>query len=71
MRIYIFTMAILPVMSATHVDMVVMLHACDTATDYAMAKAVRWGADVILVRRACGRHELNSQISNGRSSRFW
>jgi hypothetical protein len=44
-------------------DLVVSLHACDTATDHALARAVRWEAAVILAVPCC-QHELARQLDN-------
>jgi hypothetical protein len=46
-------------------DLVVALHACDTATDDALARAIGWGARFVLAAPCC-QHDLQAQLDGRR-----
>ena len=50
---------------STPPDMVVALHACDTATDDAIAQGIRWNSKIIVTAPCC-HHNLQAQMSKNK-----
>jgi SAM-dependent methyltransferase len=51
-------------------DVVLALHACDTATDEALARAVRWRAGYVLAAPCC-HHDLAAQLRRSEAPPPW
>ncbi|MDR2570040.1 MAG: SAM-dependent methyltransferase [Oscillospiraceae bacterium] len=42
-------------------DMIISLHGCNTATDYAISKGIKWGVEYMFIAPCC-QHEINTQM---------
>ena len=60
-RMSFITSGILEADIARPVDVVMALHACDTATDEALARAIGWGAPLVLAAPCC-HHDVQRQL---------
>ncbi len=56
--------------SSEHPDVVLALHACDTATDDALARAVGWEAELVLAAPCC-HHDISEQLRRSSAPPGW